>query len=162
LGTLGPMGHNGSARAGCPMNGRSRRGSSSVEGRSRMGGSQAKGESAGPVGEGTAAKQVGRRARSRSAGRTPAADPDRRARRPAGDRGGGERPPGLSEERILAWAEAHQARTENWPTVVSGAIDEAPGETWREVDRAMRFGLRGLPGYSSLARLVARAREADE
>src|SRR5262249_14050324 len=47
------------------------------------------------------------------------------------------------------------------PTVIAGAIDEAAGETWREVDRALRFGLRGLPGYSTLARLVARAREVD-
>jgi hypothetical protein len=117
-----------------------------------MGGHQAKGDSAGPVGEGASAQHVGRRARSRPVRWRPAAaDPDER-----------DRPPELTEEQILAWVEAHQARTGNWPTVVSGAIDEAPGETWREVDRAMRFGLRGLPGYSSLARLVARARGADE
>jgi hypothetical protein len=39
-----------------------------------------------------------------------------------------------------------------------GAIAEAPGETWAAVQAALREGLRGLPGGSSLARLLARER----
>jgi hypothetical protein len=62
----------------------------------------------------------------------------------------------LSEEQILAWAEAHRRRVGRWPTASSGLVDEAPGETWSEVARALRFGVRGLKGFSSLARLLAR------
>jgi hypothetical protein len=60
--------------------------------------------------------------------------------------------------RILAWAEAHRQRTGRWPTWASGVIWEAPGETWLAVDGALRAGARGLPGGSSLARLLARHR----
>jgi hypothetical protein len=56
--------------------------------------------------------------------------------------------------QILAWAEAHHARTGAWPTEHSGAILEAPGETWHKVDLALRKGYRGLPGRSSLHRLL--------
>src|SRR5262249_26021345 len=44
-----------------------------------------------------------------------------------------------------------------WPTLKSGPIAEAPGETWRRVDAALRHGLRGLPGGNSLAELLARS-----
>jgi hypothetical protein len=66
--------------------------------------------------------------------------------------------PPLAEEQILAWADAHRARTGRWPTTKSGPIPEAPGEKWQGVENALRLGLRGLPGGSSLARLIARAR----
>jgi hypothetical protein len=36
----------------------------------------------------------------------------------------------------------------------SGLISGTAGETWRRVDSALRLGLRGLPGGSSLARLL--------
>ena len=39
-------------------------------------------------------------------------------------------------------------------------IAEAPAETWSKVDNALRFGLRGLPGGSSLAILFADNRES--
>ena len=35
----------------------------------------------------------------------------------------------LTQEQILAWAEAHKAATGRWPTTASGAVDGAPGET---------------------------------
>ena len=38
----------------------------------------------------------------------------------------------------------------------SGPIAEAPGETWKSVDLALRYGYRGLPGGASLARLQSR------
>jgi hypothetical protein len=64
----------------------------------------------------------------------------------------------LTEAQVLAWASAFHARTGAWPVQGSGPILEAPGETWRKVDWALREGLRGLPGGSSLYRLLARAR----
>jgi hypothetical protein len=63
------------------------------------------------------------------------------------------RPP-LRVEQILAWADAHHARTGRWPTVASGPIPEAPGETWRAVSNALSHGFRGLPRGSSLPRLL--------
>ncbi len=63
--------------------------------------------------------------------------------------------PPLRRQRILAWADAHRRRTGAWPTALSGPIPDAPGETWRAVDDALRVGVRGLPAGSSLAQLLA-------
>jgi hypothetical protein len=62
----------------------------------------------------------------------------------------------LTAEQVLAWADAHHARTGQWPGVLSGPIPEAPGEDWRAVNQALHWGRRGLPGGDSLARLLAR------
>src|SRR2546425_7817049 len=59
---------------------------------------------------------------------------------------------------ILAWADAHCKRTGHWPSLNSGRISGTLDETWRRVDSALRVGLRGLPGGSSLARLLAEQR----
>jgi len=67
-------------------------------------------------------------------------------------------PPRLTIPQILAWTDAYRARTGRWPTTQSGPIAEAPGETWLAIHAALRLGLRGLPGDSSLARLLARKR----
>jgi len=56
---------------------------------------------------------------------------------------------------ILAWADAHFKRTGGWPLLTSGAIADAPGETWQAVQDALWNGQRGLPGGYSLARLLA-------
>jgi hypothetical protein len=61
-------------------------------------------------------------------------------------------------KQILAWAEAYHERMGDWPTRDSGAIPEAPGESWNAVDRALASGLRGLAGGSSLASLLAEQR----
>src|SRR5437764_1286171 len=61
----------------------------------------------------------------------------------------------LSVEEILAWADAHHQRTGSWPTSESGPVAGSLDQTWRAVDNALRYGLRGLPGGSSLARLLA-------
>jgi hypothetical protein len=66
--------------------------------------------------------------------------------------------PRLEVESILTWADAEFARSGRWPTAKSGPIPEAPGETWMRVNTALREGLRGLPGGSSLARLLAQRR----
>src|SRR5262249_36248798 len=69
-----------------------------------------------------------------------------------GVRNKGNLPP-LPIAPVLAWAAAVQRRTGAWPTHRSGPIRESPGDTWQTVDTALRQGLRGLPGGSSLARL---------
>jgi hypothetical protein len=69
------------------------------------------------------------------------------------------RPP-LTAHQIVSWADAHFARTGSWPTVPSGAVAGAPGETWRKVDIALRQGHRGLRGGDTLGRLLHRLRGA--
>ena len=39
--------------------------------------------------------------------------------------------------------------------MLSGPVLAAPGETWRLLDGYLRAGRRGLPGGSSLAKLLA-------
>jgi hypothetical protein len=68
--------------------------------------------------------------------------------------------PSLCEEGILRWAEAHYRRAGSWPTLNSGPVTEAPGETWTAVENALRKGRRGLSGGSSLALLLAQKRGA--
>jgi hypothetical protein len=68
--------------------------------------------------------------------------------------------PPFTEEQILKWADAFHERTGTWPNAKSGAIDDAPGETWTAVQMALRYGRRGLPGGSSLALLLAEERGA--
>jgi hypothetical protein len=67
-------------------------------------------------------------------------------------------PPRLTCRQILAWADAHRARTARWPAHQSGPVADAPGETWAAVQDALRRGTRGLPGGSSLAELLRRRR----
>ncbi len=64
----------------------------------------------------------------------------------------------LPIEQILAWADAWHTWYGNWPTATSGPIPGTLGETWARVDMALRRGGRGLPGGSSLLRLLAEAR----
>ncbi len=59
---------------------------------------------------------------------------------------------------ILGWADAYHARHNKWPKPNSGVIPEAPRETWLKVQTALNSGVRGLPGGSTLARLLAARR----
>ena len=68
------------------------------------------------------------------------------------------RPPALTTFQILGWADAHRARTGHWPTLNSGPVAEAPGESWGAISQALRKALRGLPGGFSLADLLERER----
>ena len=68
------------------------------------------------------------------------------------------RPSRLTLNQVLAWADAHFERTGRWPTQQSGAIDAADDETWAAMDIALRRGFRGLPGDTSLARVLTRYR----
>ena len=65
--------------------------------------------------------------------------------------------PSLSTKEIVQWARAHLARTGRGPSEGSGAVVDVPGETWSAIDQALRRGTRGLPGQSSLAKLLAAA-----
>jgi hypothetical protein len=66
--------------------------------------------------------------------------------------------PDLPEGAILAWADRHHASTGDWPTDQSGTVPGEKGEDWHNIDAALRQGLCGLPGGSSLARLLERHR----
>lgn len=66
--------------------------------------------------------------------------------------------PPLSIEQILAWADAHRARTGDWPTTPSGRVHEAPGEDWAMIDHALQFGRRRLPHGWRLTRFLAKHR----
>ena len=66
--------------------------------------------------------------------------------------------PPLTEELILAWADAHHCRTGEWPNRESGPIPEEPGENWQAVTSALVNGLRGLAGGSSLTQLLVEHR----
>ena len=68
--------------------------------------------------------------------------------------------PKLTIAEILAWADAYHRRHGKWPTNKSGVIEEAPQETWRRVDSALRIANRGLSGGSSLAQRLALRRRA--
>jgi hypothetical protein len=65
-------------------------------------------------------------------------------------------------EQILVWADAHHAAHGAWPAVgpgtLAGAVAGAPGESWKAINHALALGLRGLPGDSSLAELLAEHR----
>jgi hypothetical protein len=66
--------------------------------------------------------------------------------------------PHLKPNQILKWADAYRHRTGEWPHQSSGDIPEAPGENWQAVGQALLVGVRGLPGGSSIARLLAEKR----
>jgi hypothetical protein len=64
--------------------------------------------------------------------------------------------PQLKEKEIVAWAKAHFKATVRRPTDRRGPIAQSPGDTWCAVDQALTKGVRGLPGGSSLAKLLRR------
>jgi hypothetical protein len=68
--------------------------------------------------------------------------------------------PNLSKKQILRWADMHFQRTGSWPHRGSGPIAEAPGENWRDLGQFLHKSGRGLPGGSSVGRLLAAKRGA--
>jgi hypothetical protein len=66
--------------------------------------------------------------------------------------------PRVAIKQILVWADAHYQRTGAWPISESGPIPDTNGETWKAIDHALRLGMRGLPGGSSLSRLLEQRR----
>lgn len=66
--------------------------------------------------------------------------------------------PALTEEDILSWADGHFQRTGAWPSAKSGQVFDEPQETWSALNSSLKKGSRGLPGGSSLSRLLAEKR----
>ena len=66
--------------------------------------------------------------------------------------------PSLSEAQILNWAVAHHESSGDWPSQRSGPVLDASGETWRNIDASLKNGGRGLPGGSSIAKLLGQMR----
>ena len=66
--------------------------------------------------------------------------------------------PRLTLGQILAWADANHRRTGQWPGDAPIPVEDALGETWAGLNTALRNGRRGLPGGTSLARLLAEQR----
>lgn len=71
-------------------------------------------------------------------------------------------PPDLTVATILALADAHRARTGDWPGGHDGGqIPNAPtGLTWVAIELALQRGTRGLSGGQTLAQLLERHRGA--
>lgn len=67
--------------------------------------------------------------------------------------------PSLREGQIVKWADACRRKTSRYPKRDSGPIPGVIGETWARVNAALVLGHRGLPGGSSLARLLAEYRD---
>jgi hypothetical protein len=69
--------------------------------------------------------------------------------------------PRLTKAQIVAWAEQHYRRSKHWPNKCTrDAIPEALGETWTNVDAALRMGRRGLPGVDVLIPVSSSVDEA--
>ena len=69
-------------------------------------------------------------------------------------------PPPLTIQQILEWADEHHERTGEWPKQNSGPVRALKGETWGGVEGALFRQTRGLPGGSSIAKLLAEHRES--
>jgi len=66
--------------------------------------------------------------------------------------------PRLTEEQILAWADEHRKRTSGWPAIKTGVIALSPNDTWAMIDDALPSRYRGLPGGSSILKLLGQYR----
>jgi hypothetical protein len=64
----------------------------------------------------------------------------------------------VSVAEVLRWADLHHEKHGVWPNAESGPVDRVPGFTWAKLDALLSQGRRGLPGGSSLARLLAQER----
>lgn len=68
--------------------------------------------------------------------------------------------PRLSVARILKWADSFHRAHGHWPGHKSGPVTESPQETWCAIDKALRAGRRGLPGGTSLSKILNQHRGA--
>jgi len=64
--------------------------------------------------------------------------------------------------QILRWADLHHARTGRWPNTRTGPILDQPDRTWLAVETALIKGSCGLPGGSSLYRLLKARRRIND
>lgn len=68
------------------------------------------------------------------------------------------KPPPLTVEMVLAWADFHFQRTGKWPNKQSGKILGTIEEKWGNVHIYLGTGGRGLPGGTTLAKLLQKER----
>jgi len=61
----------------------------------------------------------------------------------------------LTNDLIWTWSKSFHQCIGDWPTKESAFTDPSGREKWSGIDLALRKGHRGLPGGSSLARLLA-------
>jgi hypothetical protein len=66
--------------------------------------------------------------------------------------------PGLTVGQILGWADAFHRKHGRWPTAGDGLVEGTADQTWKAADASLRRGNRGLPGGSSLAKLLLTCR----
>jgi hypothetical protein len=66
--------------------------------------------------------------------------------------------PPFTVNQILEWADDHFRTYKRWPNRNSGPVRLNRNENWRKISHALHAGRRGLPGGSSLARLLAQYR----
>ena len=62
--------------------------------------------------------------------------------------------PLLSAAQIVAWARAYRKARGRWPGAESPPVCLPEGESWKKLDTSLRRGQRGLPGGSTLSRLL--------
>lgn len=62
--------------------------------------------------------------------------------------------PPYTASLLLKWIDARHEAKGDWPHNRDGPIPGTKGETWFAVDMALRKGLRGMPGGSSLAKFL--------
>lgn len=67
-------------------------------------------------------------------------------------------PESLTVMRIKGWIKSFHKTHGEWPNNTSGKAHGASSPTWGQINRALSQGLRGLPGGSSLAKVVADVR----
>ena len=53
--------------------------------------------------------------------------------------------PPLTEEQVLAWADAHHERTGQWPNSDSGSVHDCRSDTWSAIDYSLREGASRVP-----------------
>jgi hypothetical protein len=70
--------------------------------------------------------------------------------------------PKLTEEQILEWADVHHAATGRWPSLTSGNVMGVDGESWSGINQALVDGRRGLPGSSTLRKLLEQHRDTSD
>jgi len=62
--------------------------------------------------------------------------------------------PKFTIDQILQWADLHFESHGAYPITTDGIIEAAPSEKWSSVDSALQTGNRGLPGGTTLSRLL--------
>jgi hypothetical protein len=66
--------------------------------------------------------------------------------------------PRLSIPQILEWIDIYHDRTGKWPNRFSRSIRALPGVKWSTIEAAQYHGTRGLPGHTTLPKLLAKHR----